>query len=570
MIFHEKRQVFVFILVVAFFFASFGLVSCKKENSHTESSPIDSTTDNDRRTSLDDPVEKPADNDFKDKEVTIETTKSTALFPLQGPVLLRNTLRTYPATMGPPGHNSVWNENEIFVSTGDAGFTKIALLQENMVKEQSYLYNRAFLQASEDYFLCRDKTHVFCLSKATSEELWKHEIASYGHDYYFAINTENVTRMLFDSSLQKATITGLHAKTGNVLWSMILQDKSHSFLGFSPYVLLFTKGTSLVGIHPTTGEKIWQHDSVLETSDEPYQQEYYRNFRILSDSSIFVPTKENGEPYAYRIEPETGKILTEYRLNSLQEVRFHNSYFETPSSILCSYRKGSEYFFIAYDKETGSILWETPFHQVLGDFAQQYGVECQYTAFKNSPQKVLIEISYSTVLCVEVKTGTILWFHQSEFSQISSVWQDTFQIRLLESQNQEIHIEFLNLDTGIPQQNWNLPPTFKIPDAPISMIYATEKHVIIRMNIQETPYWLFFQPDSFGIQYAGYLTDSQPNLATSLVFFVNSKSDTLLFLVSGENGYELEVVSIPDLAIELNGDSRQVKKNLRSYKYAKM
>jgi outer membrane protein assembly factor BamB len=563
MIFNKKRKSFVSILCIGLLVFSFCMVSCSKDVVKQDPPPngthlpTESNANKEKNSPSDNAQEKPSEKGSEAEQNNDDILEKDHLSPLQGPALQRKPLHRYPSTMGPPSHGSMWNDNEIFVSTGEAGFTRIALSNQEMVETESYFYNRAFLQASTDYFLCRDKSHLFCMSKRDSREIWKQEISPSGNDYYFAVNEDIVVRMLFDSSLQQATVKGIQATTGKALWTMILEDKSHSFLGFSPSILLFTEGSSLVGIHPSTGEKSWQHNAILQLSDEPYQQEYYRNFRILSDYSIFIPIQENGEPFAYRIEPQTGEILAEYRYESPQEVRFQSSYIEQSSSILCSYRKASQYFFIAFDKDHGNVLWQTPFHQVLGDFSKQHGVECEYTILESLHQRVLVEISFSTIVCLNTETGEILWSHQSEFSQLKAVWKDAIYTRLIESQDQKIRIEFVSIETGSLLKDVAIPSTFQIPNAAISCIYTTDQNILVRMNIEDNPYWLFFKPDGTSIDYGGYLPESEETLPTNLVFFVTSKHNQMLFLVSGENGYELEIFTIPDYAYRINGDPRQ-------------
>ena len=563
MIFSKKRKGFLSILFIVFLVCSFCVVSCTKDvvkqdpPANGTSTSTESNTNHEKNSPSEHPEEKTDEKDFNGEQNSNESIEKDSLSPLQGPALQRKSLHRYPSTMGPPSYGSTWTDHEIFVSTGEAGFTKIALSNQEMVDTESYFYNRAFLQASTDYFLCRDKFHLFCLSKKDSQEIWKQDISPTGHDYYFAVNEDIVVRMLFDGSLQQATVKGIQASTGKAMWTMTLEDKSHSFLGFSPTILLFTEGSSLVGIHPSTGEKSWQHNSILQLSDEPYQQEYYRNFRILSDSSIFIPIQENGEPFAYRIEPQTGQILTEYRHESLQEVRFQSTYIELSSSILCSYRKASQYFFIAFDKDQGDVLWQTPFHQILGDFSKQHGVECEYSTLESLHQRVLVEISFSTIVCLDTETGTILWSHQSEFSQLTSIWKDSIYVRIIESQEQKLSLAFVSIETGSLVKEFILPSTFQIPNVLVSCIYTTDQNILIRMNIEDTPYWLLFEPNSSAISYSGYLPESQEALPTSLVFFVTSKHNQMLFLVSGENGYELEIVTIPEYSTRFNGDSRQ-------------
>ncbi len=504
--------------------------------------PIDTNT-NETNNSNENPTPSPTD---PSPEVGDEQeTESLLLDPSLGQKLIRESLHYYPATMGPPGFNSVWKDNEIFVSTGDSGFTKIALANNTMIPEESYFFYRSFIHSSDDYFLCRDKNYVYCLAKKNAKELWKKDSNSSGQDYYFAVNPETVTNMRFSTTIQEGIVTGFNAEDGRTLWTKTLLNKTQSFLGFSPHILLFTEGSSLVGIHPRTGEESWEIKNILDLAEEPYQQEYFRNFRILSDGTIFIPLNEKGTPFAYRIDPETGQVLTEYRIDSADELRFHTSYTETSSSIIGGYRNKMEYFLIAFEKQSGSILWETSINTYLGEFAKKYGVEYEFTTFGQANQ-IIVKISYSTILCLNIDSGTIQWIVHSDFSQMDTIWNDSILVRLVELEHHQWRIEFISLDKGDLIKQWSLPDSYQPPTAPIELLHTTDSYIILRLDTNDQSRWFFFRPSNSNIEYTGYLSPSQNSELSSLVFIVSSLNDQCLFLTSGENGYELEIIDILD------------------------
>jgi outer membrane protein assembly factor BamB len=535
----HNKNFLIFLLIAMMFIYTVIFISCKRETNTT--SPIDTSTNE-----TNDPSDHPQSNQTSSSEVGEEQeTDSLLLDPSLGKMLHRESLHSYPATMGPPGFNSIWKDNEIFVSTGDSSFTKIALSNNTMIPEESYFFYRSFIHSSDNYFLCRDKNVVYCLTKKNAKELWKKDSSSSEQDYYFAVNPETVVNMRFLNTVQEGIVTCFHAQDGQALWTKTLLNKTQSFLGFSPRILLFTEGSSLVGIHPRSGEKSWEIKNVLDLAEQPYQQEYFRNFRILSDGTIFIPLKENGTPFAYRIEPENGQVLTEFRIDTTDKLRFHTSYTETPSCIIAGYRNNMEYFLVAFDKQSGSILWETSINTYLGEFAKKYGVEFEFTNFGHEDQ-ILIKISYSTILCLNIHNGTIRWIVHSEFSQMDTIWNNSIYVRLVESELNQWRIEFISLDTGDLIRQWYLPDSYQPPTAPIELLHTTDSSVVLRLDINDQPRWIIFQPSNSVIEYAGYLSPSQENGSSNLAFFVSSLKDQCLFLTSGDKGYELEILDILD------------------------
>ncbi len=536
----QYKIYWILMLISIMVFQSMLVVSCKKETKPPTTIDSSSTAPED----TEDPS-PPSQNDPSSEVGDEQETDSFVLDLSHGKMLRHESIHSYPATMGPPGYNSVWKDNEIFVSTGDSGFTKIALSDNVMIPEESYFFYRSFIHSSENYFLCRDKSTVYCLAKKNAKELWKKDSDSSGQDYYFAINPETVANMRFSATAKEGIVTAYHAQDGSMLWTKTLTNRSQSFLGFSPQILLFTEGSSLVGIYPRTGEKSWDIENILDIAEEPYQQEYFRNFRILTDGTLFIPLKENGTPFAYRIEPSTGQVLTEYRMDTDDELKFHTSYTESSTSIIGGYRNKMEYFLVAFDKQTGSILWETPINNYLGEFAKKYGVEYEFADF-GSTNHIIVKVSFSTVLHLNVETGGIKWVVHSDFSQMDTIWNESIYVRLVESELHQWRIEFISLDSGELIKQWRLPDTYQPPTAPIELLHTTNSYIVLRYDKAAQPRWIFFRPSDHGVEYTGNLSASQENDSSELVFFVSSMNDQCLFLTSGENGYQLNIIDILD------------------------
>ncbi len=539
----QNKILWILLLISILLFHCTFVVSCNKETkppTTIDSSPPATEDPKDSENSI-----PPSQNDSSNDVGEEQETDSRLLNPIHGKMLHHETIHSYPATMGPPGYNSVWKEKEIFVSTGDSGFTKIALADHIMIPEESYFFYRSFIHSSENYFLCRDKSAVYCMAKKNAKELWKKDSVFSGQDYYFAINPDTVANMRFSANGSEGIVTTYHAQDGHLLWTKTLTNRTQSFLGFSPQILLFTEGSSLVGVHPRTGEKSWEIESILDVAEEPYQQEYFRNFRILTDGTLFIPLKEKGTPFAYRIEPATGQVLTEYRMDSVDELRFHTSYTETSTSIIGGYRNKMEYYLVAFDKHTGSILWETSINNYLGEFAKKYGVEYEFTDL-DSTDHIIVKISFSTILHLDVETGAIQWVVHSDFSQMDAIWNDSIYTRLVESELHQWRIEFISLDTGDLIKQWLLPDTYKPPTAPIELLHTSNSYIILRYDDADQSRWIFFRPTDNDIEYYGNLFSPQETTSSKLVFYVSSINDQYLFLTHGENGTQLDIIEIPD------------------------
>ena len=539
------------ILMLVFFF-SCSFLACKQDT-NPDKTPQNESISNDKQENSGNSGIEGTDNSGSDLGKTDNSKSSDQandwneeeLVVNSKDVLKRSRLFSYPAIMGPPSqYNSTWTSDRIFVNSGKAGFTKIDLEDKSMLESSSFLINKEFIGSSSEYFLCKDQEAVFCLVKENAKELWAKPLSSVGLDYYFPVNNDIVARMEFNQTKREGYVFGYDAKTGTSLWERKLANQNETFLGFSPSVVLFTKDENLIGVDPQSGVQLWSLSSILKPGDDIYVSDFYRNFIILDDQSLLIPSSDEGEPLAYRIHPVTGKVLAEYRYDSQVEVHFQSTFFETPTMIINTGRMDTRYSIVAFNKETGKIMWEKEINSILGPFEKKYGVQCRYSIFESKPNELYVETSDTSLICLDLNTGKIHWNRNLEFSQIKTFWNDLYQIRVHDQDDTQINLTIVDLATGDVRENILLPSNYSLPTAPVSLLYSSESHFLLRVQNNNQIDWLVYELNSNNEpEFYGLLSDTQEN-STTLVFYVSNKDNEFLFLVSGEKGYELEIFTI--------------------------
>ncbi|MCK5848282.1 MAG: PQQ-binding-like beta-propeller repeat protein [Caldisericia bacterium] len=536
-------------ILVCFLLTSTLLVSCgikptENNNSNTENSENTTQDDNDNNTENEESETERIDIGLnEDGIVTIELNPSIT------PNFITETFTSYPCVMGIPSVNSIWDEDKIFIDCYGSGVTKIALNGDEMIQEESYMLNKTYKGASEDYFICVDKQYVYCLTKRDGKELWKRGLTQDGSDYFFIVNNDIVVHMLFNPQLRLGTVKGYNSTNGKTLWEIKLTNESQTFLGFSSEILLFTDNNSLIGRNPSDGEIKWQNDSAIGYQNDAYLENYYRNFLILKDRTLFLPASQKGNPLAYRIEPSTGKILTEYRVDQspdyMEGAKFQANFFEIGDSILASGSFKNEHFIISFDKSNGKVNWRTPIEYTLGTFAKKYGANCEYDQVGNDSSKVLLDISMTTEVLMNVNDGSIEWYTNCVFSQTKGYISNSYQVRIQgsEQKSDEIIVDFLNLKLGKVTKRCVFPSDYKLPDFSYQ-VHTTDKYAVIRADTQRGAVWVFLNPENNQRIAEGCIENNNEGQSETLAFYVGEKNGKYLYLATGEKGYEINIFTL--------------------------